>query len=481
MSACHRVVCASSTDAASENPDGIADRLNAGALATYRPEPDDHRPVPDIDGWGDPVVTVPFPDIPVGGAAMDRRIERPRRSRLVIGVGVGALALLGAMLLWWWLPAMGSANVATADVETGSVARERFDDIVPVRATVAPNVTTFVGVISGGQVERLLVQDGAAVVAGQSIAVLANPQLKLDILTREAQIASQLGEVSGQDLGLERSSRDRDTQVAGADYDLIKARRDLQIRQQLHDKGFVSDAGLKSYQEEEAYQRKRVAQLHAAENAERGIAGLQARRLAETRGRLSSNLGAVRDSLDSLVLRAPTTGRLTNFIIQPGQALKPGDPAGQVDSEGSWKLIADVDQYFLGRVHVGQHASGEGSPDLVVTKVLPAVTDGRFRIELGFRGAAPAGLNRGQAVDVRVILGAAKPAVVAPVGGWLDSDGGAAAYVLDADGSHAERRVIRTGRRNAEQVEIVSGLAPGERIVTSDTSGFNKSASINLK
>ena len=429
-------------------------------------------------------MTSDFPESPAAtsGANMDRRVEAPRLSRRRIGIwAAAALAILCALALWRILPSANSTDVAVADVETGTVTRAPFDDAVPVRATVAPNVTTLVGVVSGGQIERLIVQDGAAVTAGQPLATLANPPLKLDILTREAAIASQLGQVSGEDLSLERSSRDRDTQVAGADYDLIKARRDLSIRQQLHDKGFVSDAGLKSYQEEAAYQRQRVAQLHAAEGAEQRIAKLQASRLSDTRGRLSSNLAAVRDGLDALTIRAPATGRLTNFTIQPGQSLKPGDPAGQVDSEGSWKLIADVDQYFLGRVQIGQQASGEGVPRLVVTKVLPAVMDGRFRVELSFRGAAPEGLNRGQALDARITLGAARPAIVAPLGGWLDSDGGAAAYVLDASGTHATRRTIRIGRRNASQVEILSGVAGGERIVTSDTSGFNKAASINLK
>jgi HlyD family secretion protein len=414
---------------------------------------------------------------------MDRQIDTSRFPRRRIALWAAVLfAIAGASAVWRMMPAAHSANVALADVETNTVTRAPFDDAVPVRATVAPNVTTLVGVVSGGQVERLIVQDGAAVVAGQPLATLANPQLKLDILTREAAIASQLGQVSGEDLTLERGSRDRDTQVAGADYDLIKARRDLNIRQQLHDQGFVSDAGLKSYQEEAAYQRQRAGQLHAAEGVERRIASLQASRLSDTRSRLSSNLAAVRDGLDALTLRAPASGRLTNFIIQPGQSLKPGDPAGQVDSEGSWKLVADVDQYFLGRVQVGQQAGGgDVAPNLTVTKVLPAVTDGRFRVELSFRGVPPHGLNRGQAIDARITLGAARPAIVAPLGGWVDSDGGAAAYVLDASGSRAVRRTIRIGRRNADRVEILSGITPGERIITSDTSGFNKAASINLK
>jgi HlyD family secretion protein len=402
------------------------------------------------------------------GAAMDRRIERPptpwwRRRTTLIAVAL----VVAAMLMWRLLPASGSTDIAAADIETGAVERAPFADYLPVRATVAPRVTTLVGVLAGGQVETLLVQDGAMVVAGQPLATLANPTLKLDVLTREAQIASQLGSVAGENLGIERNRLDRAGQIAQANYDLIKARRELGIRQQLHDKGFVSDAGVKSFAEEAAYQEKRLAQLQSGGAAEARITATQGRRLDDTRGRLESNLSAVRAGLDALVIRAPTGGRLTNFTIQPGQTLKPGDPAGQVDSEGSWKLEADVDEYFLGRVAVGQTAS-TGDMHLTVSKVLPAVKDGRFRVELIFNRAPP-GLNRGQTLDIRITLGSTAPALVAPVGGWLESGGGSSAFVLDADGGHARRRAVKTGRRNPEQVEILSGLRVGERIVTTNT------------
>lgn len=407
------------------------------------------------------------------GAAMDRRVERRpvpwwRRRGTLIAVG---LVLLGA-LVWRLLPAGGSTDIAAAEIETGTVQRAAFADYLPVRATVAPRVTTLVGVLAGGQVEKLLVQDGTMVATGQPLATLANPTLKLDVLTREAQIASQLGQVAGEDLGIERNRLDRAGQVAQANYDLIKARRDLLIRQQLHDQGFVSDEGIKSYAAEAAYQEKRLAQLRSGSAAEANITATQSQRLDDTRGRLSGNLAAVRASLDALVIRAPVAGRLTNFLIQPGQTLKPGDPAGQVDSEGSWKLEADVDEYYLGRVRVGQKASADGVR-LTVAKVLPSVKDGRFRVELVFDGtgdgATPAGLNRGQTLDIRITLGSTAPALVAPTGGWLDAGGGASGFVLDADGRHARRRTTRTGRRNPEQVEILSGLQPGDRIVTSAT------------
>ncbi|WP_255602090.1 efflux RND transporter periplasmic adaptor subunit [Glacieibacterium megasporae] len=419
---------------------------------------------------------------PESGAGMDRRVVRAAGvPKWVRRIAVGLMIVVAAGIGWWLLPASGSTDVATADVETGTVTRGPFADYLPVRATVAPGITTFVGTQSGGQVAALLVQDGARVAAGQPLATLANPQLKLDILSREAEIAGRLGDVSGQDLTLERNRLDRASQTASTSYDLIKARRDLSIRQQLHHQGFVSDAGVASFSEEADYQQERLAQLQAGKASEDRIAALQASRLADTRGRLTGTLNAVQAGLDALTIHAPVAGRLTNFTIQPGQMLKAGDPAGQIDSENSWKLVADVDEYYLGRVAVGQPASGDAGLALTVTKVLPAVTNGRFRVELAFHGQPPAGLNRGQTLDVRVTLGSTRPALLAPVGGWLDSGGGTSAFVLDPGGHTARRRAIKVGRRNPESAEILSGLIAGDRIVTSSTTAFNKAAMINIR
>ncbi|MCE4554017.1 efflux RND transporter periplasmic adaptor subunit [Roseateles cellulosilyticus] len=405
----------------------------------------------------------------VGDTGMDRRVDRTARPWWRGRVAAGAV-MLAAAAAWvaHVLPASGSTDVAAASLDTAVVTRAPFADYLPLRATVVPRLTTLVGVLSGGHVETLLVQDGAIVTRGQPLATLANPALRLDVLTREAQIASQLGSVAGENLGIARYRLDRAGQLAQAHYELLKARRELAVRQQLHEAGFVSDAGVKSYAEEAAYQQQRLDQLQAGRDAEARITQTQGARLDDTLGRLERNLSAVRAGLDALTIRAPSDGRLLNFTIQPGQALRPGDPAGQVDSEGEWKLTADVDEYFLGRIAVGQPASADGLR-LRVAKVLPAVKDGRFRVELALEGTPPAGLNRGQALDVRITLGSTAPALVAPVGGWLDAGAGASAFVLDADGQHARRRPVRTGRHTPEQVEILAGLAPGDRIVTSST------------
>ncbi|WP_245806118.1 efflux RND transporter periplasmic adaptor subunit [Erythrobacter donghaensis] len=387
------------------------------------------------------------------------------RRELLIALAV----LLTGAALWSVIPASGSADINADSIVTGPVELARFEDYLPVRAEVAPAVTTLVGVMSGGQVEALLVEDGALVTQGQPLAQLANPELRLQVMTQEAQIASQLGGVASENLGIARSRADRQAQLSQAQYDLVQATREYDARRQLHERGFLSDAGIQRYVAEVEFQRGRVEELKQGLASESRFTAAQGAMLDQTRGRLQGTLGALRASLDALTIRAPRSGRLTNFTLQPGQTLAAGDPAGQIDSESEWKLVAEVDEFYLGRLRAGQTGQTAQGAKLVVAKVLPTVSNGRFRVELAFAGPAAARLNRGQTLDVRIQLGAATRAVVVPMGGWL-SEGGNSVFVVDADGSQARRRTIEVGRRNPRQVEILSGLKPGEVIITSNLS-----------
>ena len=420
--------------------------------------------------------TAPSPSAD-GGEGMDRRIAKPRgRRHWLLGLGAAALAV-SALLALRLLPPPGSLSVKAADLQVATAAEAPFQDYLPVRGAAAPLHVTYVTAVSGGQVDKVLVLDGSQVPAGAALATLTNPQLKLDVTSKEADIAGKLGDVSAQSLSLEKNRLDAEGQVSQAAFDLLKAEHDYDIRKQLHDKDIVSDAELKTYADTAAYDRARLAQLKAGQAQQAGLASVQGAEIARTNAGLRQSLDVVRSSLDALVIRAPVAGRLTDFQLQPGQSLKAGDPAGQIDSEGAYKLTADVDEYYLGRVQPGEPATadldGTDAP-LTVSRVLPQVTDGRFRVELTFRGAAPAGLRRGEGADLRITLGDTRRALVLPNAGWLEAGGGASAFVVRPDGRRADRRPVGVGRRNPEQVEITSGLRPGERVVVSSYAGFDK-------
>ena len=408
---------------------------------------------------------------------MDRPVARPRWKARRPWIALAAAAIVAVALAAWLIPPPGSLAVKAADIETAAVQRAPFQDYLPVRAEAAPLKTVFLGAVSGGQVDRVLVLDGAEVSAGDALATLTNPQLKLDVTSKEAEIAGRLGDASAQQLTLERNRLDGEKEISETSYNLLKAEHDLDIRQRLHEQGFVSDAEVKTFATEAAYYQNRLKALKTGQAREDAIARAQAAQIGQTNQRLRGNLDVVEASLDSLVIRAPVAGRLTDFTLQPGQLLKAGDTLGQIDSEGAYKLNADVDEFYLGRVTHGQKATADvdsRTVPLTVSRVLPQVTNGRFRAELTFDGAIPAALRRGQAVDIRITLGDTRPALTAPNGAWLEGSGGAYAFVMADSGRRAARRTITIGRRNPEQVEITSGLRAGERIVTSSYAGFDK-------
>jgi HlyD family secretion protein len=418
----------------------------------------------------------PTAEQPPQREAMDRPVARSRWKARRPWIAGAVAAIVASGLAVWLIPPPGSLSIKATEIETAPVQHAPFQDYLPVRAEVAPLRAVFIGAVSGGQVDKVLVLDGAQVAAGTALATLTNPELKLDVTSREAEIAGRLGDASAQELALERNRLDSEKEVSETNYNLLNAERDLDIRQRLHEQGFASDAEVKTFATQATYYRNRLKDLKSGQAREDAIARAQAAQIAQTDQSLRSNLGVVRSSLDALVIRAPVAGRLTDFTLQPGQTLKAGDAMGQIDSEGAYKLTADVDEFYLGRVAPGQKAvadiDGRSAP-LTVSLVLPQVTSGRFRVELTFAGAVPAALRRGQAVDIRITLGDTRPALIAPNGAWLDGGGGYA-FVMADEGRRAARRAITIGRRNPEQVEITSGLRPGERVVTSSYAGFDK-------
>lgn len=407
---------------------------------------------------------------------MDRRIERPkwrRRLPLIAGAAAVVALIVGAIV---FAPRAGSLSVEAETLQIAEAQQAPFEDFLPSRAQAEPAQTVFVDVVVGGRVERLMVEDGDLVAAGQVIAVLSNPQLQLDVSQREADIAGRLSGITDQRLAIERNRLEREREAGEAAYNLLRADRELQIRSQLHAREIVSDADLQRAQAEADFYRQRTQALAEGERVQGAGSRTQAAEVAQTAGLLRETLGAVRAGLDALEVRAPVAGRLTAFELQPGQALDPGDRVGQVGSEGDYKLVADVDEFYVGWVTPGQTATarqGDRVYRLRVTRVLPQISEGRFRAELAFQGDRPPELRRGQTFDIRITLGATATALTLPNAAFLADSGGNWAYVVDPGGETATRRAITIGRRNPERVEVTSGLEPGDRVVTSSYAAFS--------
>jgi HlyD family secretion protein len=198
---------------------------------------------------------------------------------------------------------------------------------------------------------------------------------------------------------------------------------------------------------------------------------------------LRANLEVVEGKLAGLIIRAPVAGVVTAINLKVGELRNPGERLAEVTPETGMKLSADVDEFYLTRVHGGQSATmdvdgAEVKP--TVRRVSPQVKNGQFSIDLDFTGASPPNLVSGETAQGRLQLGGDTPAHLLPVGPFLDRTGGNWIFVLASDGKTAQRRQIKVGRRTSEQLEILSGLSVGERVLTSDYTSLDRADRIVL-
>ncbi|HZG09922.1 MAG TPA: efflux RND transporter periplasmic adaptor subunit [Allosphingosinicella sp.] len=409
------------------------------------------------------------------GGAMDRVVERKGWGRNAkIGMAAAA-ALLIALLFYVYAPSANSQTVAADRLTVSTVERGRFDDFLPLRARVTPLVTVFLDAVEGGRVEKVLVEDGAMVQQGQLLAELSNSDLQLNLLARQSDVSREVNSMRSQELALAQSQIGDERAVIDAQLAADKARRQFETQKPLFEKGYVPAKMFNDSRDDYVSSQRRAEAVRRAQSVNRRLQSSQLAQLRASNASLSGSLDIARSTLDALNLRAPVTGQITAFSIQVGQSLNRGERLGQIDSAGRNKLVAQVDEFYLGRVQPGQVATVEAggrSYKAKVAKIYPQVRNGTFEVDLHFLGSEPRELQRGQTLQVRLTLGDPTPALLIPNGAFYNETGGAWVFVMAPDGTAAVKRPVRLGRRNAEHIEVLEGLEPGERVVTSPYTGF---------
>jgi HlyD family secretion protein len=411
----------------------------------------------------------------VSGGAMDRVVVRKRiDKRILIGGAAGAVLLL-ILLFWLFAPSADSLTIDRNRLAIATAQPGTFEDFLPVRARVTPLVTVYLDAVEGGRVEKKLVEDGAQVTQGQLLAVLSNAELQLSTLEKQAEVEQQLNNMRSQELALTQTRNSNLRDLNQAETDLAKARRQYDLYKPLADRGFISKKQLNDTKDDLDYQAKRLAILKQSIAQTEALQSSQLSQLRAASSSLNSSMGVAQNSLGQLNIHAPVTGELSGFDIQLGQSLQQGERIGQIDSAGANKLQADVDEFYLGRVAVGQTASADidgKTYRLKVAKVYPQVRNGQFQIDLVFVGPAPASVQRGQTIQAKLTIGDSSKALLIPNGAFFNDTGGNWVFVVDASGNGATRRQVQLGRRNADFIEVLGGLQPGERVITSSYSGL---------
>jgi HlyD family secretion protein len=411
---------------------------------------------------------------------MDRPLPKGRPNYVIVAVGV--LLLLGGIAAISQLIPHGR-RVAEGDIRIATVQEGLFHNDVVVRSTAAPLHTIMLDALESGRVEEVLVNDGALVAKDALLFRLSNPQLRLNLVAREADRAQQISNLSALRVSIETSQTEHQRRMLDLNFALTQAEKQYTRNASLAKTGVIAAVALEESED------RLVQQRHAFEDEKtRAVIEMRIKRdgirqMEQAIEQLDAGLKVVSDAIEGLAVRAPIAGRLTDFRLQLGEIVKSEQRIGRIDDPSQFKLTAQIDEYFLGSVSTGKKGSvNVNGRDYAVevSRVFPQITDGRFLIELLFAGETPTEMNPGQSAETRITLGGTSPGLILPNDAFLNDSGGAWAFVLALDGRSAERRKIRVGRRSNSQVEVTSGLAPGERVIVSTYAGFGKAERLQI-
>ncbi|AYA35974.1 efflux RND transporter periplasmic adaptor subunit [Hymenobacter oligotrophus] len=400
---------------------------------------------------------------------------------LLLGAAVLVLVLAGVGLF----STAGAAklNVDPERLTISEVTRGPFQEFVPVDGVVMPIKTIYLDAPEGGTVQRILVEDGATLQPGQPIIQLANTDLQLEMVNRETAVFDLMNNLHNTRNLLQQNRIQQLNQLADIDHQLQEAKRVHDLNKTLYEQKVISRQDFLQSQNNYQYQQRRRQLTRQALRQDSVTMRLQISQMEQSVGRMQANLALMRRKLDDLTIKAPAAGRITSLNAEIGELKTRGQRIGQLDMLSGLKVRATVDQYYISRIFPGQkvEAAVNGKPyQLQVTKIYPQVTQG-LQVDMEFVGATPADIRRGQSLPVRLALSDQTQAVRVPKGGFNQKTGGNWVFKVNENGTKAYRTDIRLGRQNPDFYEVLEGLKPGDRVITSSYEGYENMGELVLE
>lgn len=421
----------------------------------------------------------------LSSAGMDKKIQRKTWTTKRIAMIVGGFAIVSLFIYSFFLMDVRSTlNVESEKLTISTVQEDSFQEFIQVTGTVQPIQTIYLDAIEGGVVQDVYRESGTMVDEGDTILTLSNSGLQLNVLNREAQLYDQINNVRNSRLNLEQNTLQLQEQLANA-----KSQRDIlesqfQRQKQLVEKNLISQQEFEETKENYEYQKRRYELTYESFKKDSVQTITQLQQLNDSEDRMYRSLNAVQSILDNLVVTAPTSGQLSTIELNQGQSISQGERIGQVDILDSYKIRVGIDEYHLSRISTGLSGSFDfngATHELVITKIYPVVTNGQFEVDMEFLNEPPSGLTRGQTTRIRLELGESSNAVLLARGGFYQTTGGNWVFKVSENGDRAVRQDIRLGRQNPEYFEVLSGLQPGDQVITSSYDTFGDNEVLNLE
>jgi len=416
---------------------------------------------------------------------MDKKIEKKTWTPKRIALIVVGLAFVGFTIYSFaYMDFRSTLNVEKEKLTISTVTEDSFQEFIQVSGAVQPIRTIFLDALEGGVIKSVNLESGTTVDRGDTIAVLTNSSLQLSVLQQEASLYDQINNVRNSRLNLEQNNLRLKEQLINVENQLNLAEPEFRRQQSLYDKNLTSEQEYQQAKENYEYQKKRFEISFESFKRDSTQTRTQLKQLDESEKRMFRSLDGVQGILENLIVTAPINGQLTTVELQQGQSINRGERIGQVDILDSYKIRVGVDEFHLSRITTGLEGSfnfAGQTHQLIITKVYPVINNGQFQVDMEFVGDIPSGLRRGQTARIRLELGDASDAVLLAKGGFYQATGGNWVFKLNEDGTQAVKQELRLGRQNPEFYEVLSGLEPGDQVVTSSYDTFGDNEVLELK
>jgi len=409
---------------------------------------------------------------------MDRKLEKKTWTPKFIVLLTGGIALLSFVAFQFlFADNRSSLNVDKERISVATVNQGEFTDYIPVSGHMEPAETFYLDAIEGGIIQEVVRESGALVEKGDTLLILTNSNLQLDVMQRETMLYEQINNLRQTRLLLDQNDLSQQGQLAEIEYQISLLKPQYSRYKELHDKKLVSDRELEEIKEEYDYNLKRKQLTYASYRNDSIARSIQMNQLYQSEQRMQLSLDGVGRILDNLVIRAPIRGQLAMEKIEIGQSINGGERYGQIDILDRFKVRVPIDELYLPRVGIGLKGNfslSGNSYEVEVDKIYPNITNGRFEVDMVFTSEAPSGARRGQTVRIRLELGDSEQTLLLPTGGFYKDTGGNWVFVLNEAGDKAVKREIRLGRKNPEFYEVLDGLEAGDRVIVSGYENFGK-------
>lgn len=408
--------------------------------------------------------------------------QRKRKRTVRRAAVIGAAALAGIAALSYLKPAPPALNRSQAWIDT--VKRAPFRQQVRGAGVLAPEEVRWLPATTDGRIERVVAQPGLAVHADTILIEISNPELlqaerdaELQLQAADAELRSRLTQLQ-RDLLSQRSV----TATARADYEEARLRAGADA--DLSKAGLVSPLTLKFSQGKEKQLAVRVeAEEKRLELAERG----QDSDLAPARARVDQLRALValkRQQVDALHVRAGIEGVLQQVAVEAGQRVTSGAVLAKVAAPHPLKAVLQVAESQASQIAAGQSVDVDLHTAKVqgtVTRVDPAVRNGSVTVDVSLPRELPNVARPDLSVDALIDVDRAAEALCVGRPVQAEPNGVLTLFRLDADGKNAVRTKVRVGRASFNSIEILGGLADGDRVVLSDTTAFDRFDRIRIE